>query len=352
MTNNENTRGLGIKMYILTKRKVMESACNNKKYCFDIIFEWEDILSKGLEVNIIYRSRAEFSFDEKCRKLYRIIHMPLYRLFNIFDKNRGNAIIMFDASTKRQDGIYNHKKYIPCLIDYFLDDKSYSLFLKAYSRNQMVLVSSREVYDYLKSKNCPLKIYHFPLSLPDSFKAPTKIEKKYDLVMFARQNPLLVEYINRYEKENPDFVLVRRKYEGGHYIYYLSSSGETVSICDTREEYFNLVMSSRIAVYTTPGMDGTRTDANGWNQVTPHFLEEVAGMCHIIARYPKNADTEWYEIGKICKCVESYEEFSHMVDCYRKEEVDTEKYKKFIEKHYTSKRVKLLKEILHENGIM
>lgn len=339
-------------MYILTKRKIMENACNNKRYCFDIIFDWEDIFAEGMDSDIVVRTDLEFKFDEKCRKIYQKTHIPLYRIFNLFDWKRGNTVIMFDASTKRQDGIYNNKKYIPCLIDYFLNEADYQLFLKAYSHNQMILVSSREVYEYLKKKNCPLKIYHFPLSLPDDFKASKTVEKKYDLVMFARQNPLLVEYIDRYEKEHADFVLVRRKYENGHYIYYLSSTGEVVSVCDTREEYFNLVMSSRIAVYTTPGMDGTREDANGWNQVTPHFLEEVAGMCHIIARYPQNADTEWYEMNKICKCVESYEEFACLMDRYRKEKVDCKKYKEYLKKHYTSQRVELLKEILQENCIL
>lgn len=339
-------------MYILTKRKIMESASNNKRYCFDIIFDWEDILAEGLDIGIRTRTDLEFSFDNWCRKFYQKTHVPLFRIFKYFDWNRGSSVIMFDASTKKQDGIYNSKKYIPCLIDYFLDEEGYQAFLKAYSRNQLILVSSKEVYDYLVEKDCPLKIRHFPLSLPDDFKAPDIIEKKYDLVMFARQNPLLVKYINQYEKEHPDFMLVRRKYENGHYIYYLSSTGEVVSVCDTREEYISLVMSSKIAVYTTPGMDGTRTDANGWNQVTPHFLEEVAGMCHIIARYPKNADTEWYEMNRICKCVESYEEFSSLMDRYRKEEVDYKKYREYLEKHYTSQRVKLLKEILQENSIL
>lgn len=339
-------------MYILTKRKIMESASNNKRYCFDIIFDWEDILARGLGIGIITRTEIEFSFDEWCRKFYQRTHIPIFRVFKYFDWNRGNTIFMFDASTKKQDGIYNNKKYVPCLIDYFLDEEGYQAFLKAYSRNQLILVSSKEVYNYLVERNCPLKIRHFPLSLPDDFKAPDKIEKKYDLVMFARQNPLLVKYINQYEEEHPDFVLVRRKYENGHYIYYLSSTGEVVSVCDTREEYIRLVMNSRIAVYTTPGMDGTRTDANGWNQVTPHFLEEVAGMCHIIARYPKNADTEWYEMNTICRCVESYEEFACLMDRYRREEVDYKKYREYLKKHYTSQRVKLLKEILQENRIL
>lgn len=339
-------------MYILTKRKIMENASNSKKYCFDIVFDWEDILAKGLDIDIITRTEMEFSFDNWCRKFYQKTQIPLFRVFNWIDLRRNPSVFMFDVSTKRQDGIYNDKKYIPCLIDYFLDEAGYQSFLKAYSRNRLILVSSREVYEYLKRKKCPLKIKHFPLSLPDDFKVTNTIKKKYDLVMFARQNPLLVEYIDRYEKERPDFILVRRKYENGHYIYYLSSTGEVVSVCDTREEYIDLVMSSKVAVYTTPGIDGTRMDANGWNQVTPHFLEEVAGMCHIIARYPKNADTDWYEMDKICKCVESYEEFSCLMDQYRKEEVDCKKYKEYLKKHYTSQRVMLLKKILHESNIL
>ena len=339
-------------MYILTKRKIMEKACVNRKYCFDIIYDWEDILAEGLGIDIIKRTEFEFGFDEKCRKIYRYLHIPFYRIFNPSDRKRGNAVIMFDASTKKQDGIYNNKKYIPCIIDYFLDESSYQLFLKAYSKNPFILVSSKEVYDYLTEKKCPLKIYHFPLSLPDDFQPAEGIEKKYDLVMFARQNPLLVKYIDKYEKEHPDFTLVRRKYENDHYIYYLSSTGEVVSEGDTREQYINLVRSSRIAVYTTPGMDGTRMDANGWNQVTPHFLEEVAGMCHIIARYPENADTQWYEMDQICKCVGSYEEFAQLVDRYRNESVDYEKYTRYLKKHYTTQRAALLKEILRENNFL
>ncbi len=339
-------------MYILTKRKIMENACNSKKYCFDIVYDWEDIFAEKLGINIITRTKGEFKFDEKCRKFYQKTRIPLYRLFGLIDRKRENAVIMFDVSTKKQDGIYNHKKYIPCLVDYFLNDEDYQLFLRAYSRNRLILISSKEVYDYLIRKKCPLNIKHFPLSLPDSFKISDVVEKKYDLVMFARQNPLLVEYIDRYEIEHNDFVLVRRKYEDGHYIYYLSSTGEIISICDTREEYFKLVVSSKVAVYTTPGIDETRADANGWNQVTPHFLEEIAGMCHIIARYPKNADTEWYEMSKFCNSVSSYEEFAYLMDKYRKEDIDYVKYTKYLEKHYTSQRVELLKRILIESNIL
>lgn len=338
-------------MRILSKRIVMESATNKKRHCFDIIFEWEDILAEELNCDILLRKEPEFKFDEICRKIYKKVPIPFYRLFRLFDGGRGYNIVMFDASTKRQDGIYNSKRYIPCLIDYFLDEETYPAFLKAYKNNPLVLVSSREVYEYLIQKECPIKIAHFPLSLSDEYKTDAVYEKKYDLVIAGRQNPLLMEYVEKYEKKYPETQIVRRKYENEHFVYYLSSTGETVSIGDTRKSYIELLRKSRIALYTTPGMDGTRTDANGWNQVTPRFLEEVSSQCHVIARYPDNADTRWYGMKTICKSVDSYEEFESMMNCYREEPVDLELYREYLKPHYTSERAKLLKNIMEENGI-
>lgn len=338
-------------MNILSKRDIMKNQNNDKKYCFDIIFEWENILAQQLNIPILIRSPLEFKFDEICRKIYKKVKIPFYRWFSLVDK-RDKYVIMFDASTKRQDGIYNNRNYIPCLIDYFLADDEYQMFIKAYRRNPLVLVSSREVYEYLVKKGCPVNIEHFPLSLPDGLWQDEAFEKMYDLVMFARQNPLLVKYIDIYEKRHPDFKLVRRKYENGHYIYYLSVTGEFVSYGDSREDYWKMVSQSKIAVYTTPGMDGTRSDANGWNQVTPHFLEEIAGQCHIIARYPNNTDTRWYEMEQICTSVNNYEEFENLMDEYRNTEVDLKKYKSYLNRHFTSKRAELLKEIMEGNGML
>ena len=113
----------------------------------------------------------------------------------------------------------------------------------------------------------------------------------------------------------------------------------------------NLVSESKVAVYTTPGMDGTRTDANGWNQVTPHFLEEIVGQCHIIARYPDNADTRWYEMQKICKNVDSYEDFEELLDKYLHETVDIKLYKEYVKKHFTSQRAEMLENIIKKYNL-
>lgn len=340
-------------MFILTKRKIMKDEENCKTHFFDITFEWEDILSELLSASLKTRNNLIYKIDEFLRKLCDKVNIPIFSILSIINNKSKNIYFMFDMSTKKKDGIYNNKKYISCLIDYYLDNSQYQCFLKAYCRNLFVLVSSREVYEYLIERDCPIKIYHFPLSLPDYyFDMKTRYTKDYDLVLFARQNPLLIKYINRYESMHPDLKIIRRKYKNGHYIYYESNTGEFISYGDTREQYINLVRKSKIAFYSTPGMDNTRSDANGWNQVTPHFLEEVAGQCHIIARYPDNADTRWYELDSICKCINSYNEFEDLMDKYLDEFVDLDKYEKYLKKHITSQRAILLKEILKENNLL
>lgn len=341
----------GQEIKVLSKRSIMNGKTNDKKHCFDIVYEWEDILAEELGYQIVLRSKSEFDFDYICRKIYRRIGVPFFRLFNLLDFRHGEKAIMFDVSTKQQDGIYNNKKYIPCLIDYFLDEIMYSNFLNAYRKNPLVLISSREVYEYLVTKECPLKVAHFPLSLPDQYRINEIYDKEYDLIIAGRENPLLMKYVNEYEYEYPQTRILRRRYEKGHFIYYLSATGEIVGIGDSREQYIELLKKSKIALYTTPGMDGTRKDANGWNQVTPRFLEEISAQCHIIARYPVNADTRWYEMDKICTCVKSYDEFKNMMNDFTQRDVDINLYKKYLEKHYTSTRAKLLKQILKENNM-
>ena len=338
-------------MKILSKRVVMKDVANKKRHCFDIIFEWEDILAKELNCEVIERSKFEFAFDEKCRKIYKKTGIPIFRLYNIFNRRHEKNMLMFDASTKKQDGIYNNKRYIPCIIDYFLSESEFPEFVNAYRNNRLVLISNKEVYEYLKDKELPFYIEHFPLSLSDEYRTDEVYEKKYDIVIAGRTNPLLMEYVEKYEKKYPNLKIVRRRYVNGHFEYYMSSTGELISVGDSREQYIELLRSSKAALYTTPGMDGTRPDANGWNQVTPRFLEEVASQCHIIARFPKNADTDWYEMDSICKCVQNYEDFENKMNEAISGDVDLHKYRAYLEKHYTSAIAHILKQITEKYQI-
>lgn len=339
-------------MKILSKREVMANADVKDTYFFDIVFEWEDILSRTLQKKIVYRSKFSYKYDEICRKIYRLIKIPFFRLYNYFNVIHKEGTFMFDVACKRQDGIYNNKKYIPCIIDFFYQREEYPLFINAYKNNELVLLTSMEVYEYLKDINCPLNIYHFPLSIPDYLvDMSIRYEKKYDLILAGRQNPILSRFVEKYEKNNNHIKIVKRKEINGHYEYYLSSTGEVISSGETREEYWNLLKMSKVALYTTPSMDGTREKAHGWNQVTPRFLEELAAQCHVIARYPDNPDTRWYELNRMCSFVDSYDAFEKEMNRCLKEEVDLQKYKDYLNKHSTSSSAQILKEIMVKNNL-
>lgn len=333
-------------MKFLTKRQITKNEDNKKKHCFDIIFEWENIICDEINCELVTRSVAEFKFDAWCRNIYAKSGIPVFRLFRIVDLFRDKNIFMFDARFKEQDGIYNSYNYIPIIIDFFADKEQYIDFVKAYKNNRMVIVTSKEVYDYLINKTLPFDIEFFPLSLPDYYKIEEKYEKKYDVIIAGRLNPLLEGYMVEYEKKYKDISVLRRKYENGHFKYYISSTGEVVCNGDTRDEYTKLLRESKVAFYSTPGMDGTRTDANGWNQVTPRFLEEVSAQCHIIARYPQNSDTDWYKMDKICHSIQSYNDFEDTMNKYLSTDVDIELYKEYINNNITSSRICILKDII------
>lgn len=338
------------KLSILSKRKIAENQTNKKRHCFDIIFEWEDILAEELSIDIKTRSSIEFFFDSICRNIYCKTGLSFFGLFRLFDFKRGTRVVMFDASTKHFNGIYNNKRYIPCLIDYFLADSEYGDFVKAYKNNELVLVSNLDVFLYLKNKRCPIPLEHFPLSIPDCYLTNTIYKKYYDIVLAGRCNPLLEKWVSMAEQNISGLCVIRRKYENGNFIYYKSGSGEVIAEGNSREQYFDILSKSRMAIYSTPGMDGTREDANGWNQVTPRVLELMAAQCHVLARYPENMDTDYYGLKNVIKNIETYSEFEASVLQYMTKPIDLDMYNKYLENHVTSKRADLLKEILAQHG--
>lgn len=103
---------------------------------------------------------------------------------------------------------------------------------------------------------------------------------------------------------------------------------------------------ARCALYSTPGIDGGEARTNGYNQVTPRFLEEIACGCNVICRYKPNSDTEYYEMEKYWKNIETYEDFSIEFEKALFEEADMEFASKYLSKHYTSVRAYQLKELL------
>jgi hypothetical protein len=251
------------------------------------------------------------------------------------------------ARTKNH--FFNNKNIIPFIIDYHLAENNIGNFEKAYNKNPIVLVSSLEVYQYLLGKKCKLKIDHLALSISDKYRInqETTIEKEYDVVLMGRQNPIFEKYIFEYTKKHPKFKFVYRKQVDDQFLYF-TSDGEALGNINTREKYIDLMKKSKVGFYSTPGIDGGEERTKGFNQVTPRFLELVACGCHIIARYKKNPDTDFYDLDFFSRNIDTYEKFEEDLNSKLSSQVNLQNYAQYLENHYTSKRVEKLEEILNK----
>jgi hypothetical protein len=244
--------------------------------------------------------------------------------------------------------LITRRKVIPVIIDFFVSPSSLSRFCENYKEYDLVLISNLDAYNYLKKEQTPFKVAHFPLSLSDKYelKENTHFEKKYNLLLAGRTNPVLNGFLKQYVAKHPDFEYIFRKEENNHFVYYSNKTG-FIGDFSTRKEFQELLRASKCAFYSTPGIDGDESRTNGFSPVTPRFLEFLAANCLVIARYPDNADTTYYELPSITPSIENYEAFEKIVDQYIQSEEIADEYVFYLKKHYTSERVKLLKNIMN-----
>ena len=140
----------------------------------------------------------------------------------------------FVVNGKDYDEPMSSKHIIPCIIDFFEREDDLKEFYKKHSRNKIVLLSSPFDYQYLKENNCPLNIGLFAYSLSDRYAIDkdNMVEKKYDIVLTGRQDPLLYSYFKQYVKAHPNVTYVKRGRElenddKKHKSYYLT--GQTLN---------------------------------------------------------------------------------------------------------------------------
>jgi len=249
----------------------------------------------------------------------------------------------------------NSEHIIPWVIDFYLEDNQLSQFNISYKHHPLVLISSREVYEYLISKRELVKdvnFQHLALSISDNYKisSETKFEKEYDVVLMGRQNPVLTSFFYRYLEAHPNLKYAYRKKEGDSFNYYAVHNGKETLIggINDREQYIDLTRKARIGFYATPDIDTDHSRAHGFNQVTPRFLELIASGAHVIARYVPNPDTEYYRLQDFSESMETYEQFEKAMDDAMKHDVDMNKYANYLAQHYTSVRAEEIKRIISE----
>ena len=311
-----------------------------QNYAQPIIYEWEDEIARELSVPVV-------SYPSFYRIPNRLkFHSPL------LGPNKDS--FRFVINGRDYDEPMNSKHIIPCIIDFFEREDQLQEFYRKHSRNKIVLVSSPFDYQYLKDHDCPLEIGLFPYSLSDKYAIKDKrTEKKYDIVLTGRQDPLLYSFFKQYVKTHPEVTYVKRGKDLDNdatktQAYYLNGR-DCVGTVETREEFMELQAQGKVTLYGVQGyLDGF---TKGFYHMTPHFLEIIACGCHVIARYPSGADgvdARYYDFGLFSPSVETYDEFESRMDSALNTEVDIEMYSSYLKKHYTSFRAGELKKLLSD----
>lgn len=315
------------------------------KHFWDLVYEWEDCLSKELNAKIILEP-----------KLFDKILKGIPYLYSILSKGKLSLCFQMGSEVMPKHAQWmqkffrlrakNSSNIIPCIIDFWETADEVKVINKIYSRNPLVLISSKEAFEFLRQHVCSVNIVHWGLSLPDKYaiNENTKFSKKYDVAIMGRQDNLLDSFLQRYIKEHPDMVYAIKKRENGHFNYY-TNKGDFIGCADSRDGYFKIMQGAKCGLYATPGITD-KDGSNGFNQVTPRFFELLSSGCHIIARYPKNPDTDYYELSKFCQSINDYESFAKRLDFCRYNDVDMSAYSRFLSKHYTSVRAKHLEQII------
>jgi hypothetical protein len=328
-------------LFISSERKY------NKAGAYRIVYEWEDVISKELNIEVVNSIHPFFVMIDNLLTKIDINFCGLLRY---------RKIIHFQMLASDKSNSYNSSAVIPWIIDFYLPKESFKNFFKATKRNKIVFISSKEVFDLLKLEELfdDKKYIHLPLSLPNKYKIDandTVYEKKYDCVLVGRQDRLLEDFVKKYAVNHPKFTYVysvkknnyKKVVKHNSYVYY-SNKGVIISSDINNENYVNIIRSCRVGLWSTRGLEDS--NANGYNQVTPRFFELLSAGCHIICRYPKNSDTDFFLINQFCENIETYESFKNKMDYALSHSVDIKNYSLYLNEHYTLTRVSQLKRYL------
>lgn len=166
---------MDLKIDILTSRK------HEKRPWFDLVYEWEDEIKELLNCKLIYEPTI---FKNRYYEF-----LPLVYHFMLMLKNGGKPVLFFEMKANAFHLWKNLNYLIPWIIDWYVNPNNQWWYNWLYKRHKLILVSSKEVYEYLLAKNTRLNIRHLALSLSDRYKitSNTCYEKKYDVILIGRQ---------------------------------------------------------------------------------------------------------------------------------------------------------------------
>lgn len=325
--------------------KILTDRHYNNWPSWQIVYEWEDEISKGLQLPIEnspgHARKSVKGFAQKVgRKILKNDGTSISR--KISEKEK---FLYFEMLPKGYNSFSNHTSAFPVIIDFWKKDRVGD-FKKYYENSSHLLVTSLEVIHFLEQENFQGKLVHFPMSIPDKYRISGKesFEKKYDVILAGRTNPVLLKFFEQYKDKHPNLEYVYRAVKNGKFSYYSNKTGFLGDFKD-REAYANLLSRSKVAFYSTPGMDGGEERTGGFNPITPRIFEILAAGCKVIMRYPENAETQFFKLQSLAPSAGTYNEFEAQLTAALREPAPIAKNAAYLNNHYTSGRVEILKSL-------
>ncbi|SDO97983.1 hypothetical protein [Selenomonas ruminantium] len=318
------------------KLKILSERAYQKWPSWHVVYEWEDIIAEKANIPIVNYSndigtRIHSFFRRLCKKFYKK-WMPEYK-FNLSCE----CYIMFIMNAASYH-ILPTNNIIPIFLDFpinMIDD-----ITRVTKGLPVFFVTCKDIYNILSS-NGVKNVRYMPLSISDKHVQSDVPKKTIDVIQFGRKNNVLHDYMLKYCKERPNVEYIYQTDNGT--LTYISTTRGIIGKFDSRDEYFDLIKSSKISLVSTPGFDNSRTaDFGNIDFVTPRFYESAASFCHMIGRYTSNDETTDLRLSDVCPNVSSYSEFANLVDAYLSEDYDWHIQREFVNSNLTSLRAEYI----------
>ena len=315
---------------------------------WQIVFEWEDALAQSLQINL-KNSPTTGMLEHKFRGWdNRKNHGRLGRAFQMLRPWRTawelepRQALYFEMAPRKYPAFSNAPHVSPILIDVF-PDENLEDSLRFYRRCHKVFFTSLEVLQAAQTSMPDGPWFHLPMSLPDKYRLlpDASFHKKHPIVLSGRTNAVLLQFLKRFEHENPGIEYLQQQQINGK-LFYVSNISGVIGDFSSRESYWELIKSARVCFYSTPGMDDGAKRTGGFNPLTPRWFELLAAGCHVIARYPDTQETRHYRMSTVAPPVNSYEQFKQELTMYLTAAAPVERNALYLQDFYTSKVIPYL----------
>jgi hypothetical protein len=282
---------------------------------WDIIHEWEDIISKDLNIPVFT--------DDSTLKFLRLI--PIKKIRNllcriyIYQKTFNNDTLVFHI-IPLESRFQVPKNEIPVVLDIW-GHTDIELLNKVYAHCKLVMLTSKEVYDHVKGK-VSFPIQYFPVTLPDqyfrgSYNTEENIDlihkKDIDILQIGRSNAVLDKWVKKYLEEYPSTHYVYQKVVDDRIFMHSNQLGLLFER-KGRNDYFELLKRSKVSVYSSAGIDDGFDRAGGFNALTPRLLECMSQFNYVIGRYADNI--EYAPVREYIPNCQSYDMFEEHLSRY------------------------------------